>query len=59
MDNTAKIVLGSAALIGGFLAYRYFIFGKGNKGLICPTTFGWRNSKDPECLEKLDLNIIR
>ena len=29
------------ASIGGFLTYRYYIHGKGNKGLINPTTFGW------------------
>lgn len=36
------IILGvSTAVAGVFLAHRYYAFGKGNKGLINPTTFGF------------------
>jgi hypothetical protein len=42
MKKTLLISGSIIILVGGFLAYRYYTFGKGNKGLINPTTFGFR-----------------
>lgn len=38
-----KIILSIFLLIGLFLTYRYFVWGKGNKGFATsnPTTFGF------------------
>jgi hypothetical protein len=40
MDNNQKALIALLA-VGGFVAYRYYIFGKGNRGLINPTLLGF------------------
>lgn len=39
--------------IVGFLGYRYFVWGKGNKGLICPSLFGY--GEDSACKAKITM----
>jgi len=58
MSKTTNIIIGSAIVagVGGFLTYRYFTFGKGNKGFICPTTFGWPDY-DKKCLAEQGITL--
>ena len=41
MKKAIIFISSSVVLIGGFLTYRYFIWGKGNKGMAYPTMFGY------------------